>query len=263
MEASTTPTALWGAAAALRVIRPAAIVCRRLRRRVGRRWLLDGFSLSVPAGARLLVVSRPEASASLLLRVLAGLARLDGGEVELAGISDRDGTERLRRVGYLGPEPGIHHWMTPRQVLALSGRLRGLARSDLERAVAQAAEAADLGYREVDRPISRGGGSLLARASLAAALVGDPEVLLLDEPMRALEPAQRARLLRLPDRRLTVVTARRDPGAEGGASVTHLAYLRDGRLALLAPIAALTDAGLPLTMDGVEQLARRPRRPRR
>src|SRR5438034_9810866 len=81
---SSTPDALWSSQA-IRLLHPAAVVCERLRRRVGRVNLLDRVDLQVPVGARLLLVAVPDAAGSLLLRVLAGLAHADGGPLHLAG----------------------------------------------------------------------------------------------------------------------------------------------------------------------------------
>ena len=86
---SSTPDALWSSQA-IRFLRPAAVVCERVRRRVGRENLLDRVDLQVPVGARLLLVSAPDASGSLLLRVLAGLAHADGGRFQLAGALSPD-----------------------------------------------------------------------------------------------------------------------------------------------------------------------------
>jgi ABC-type sulfate/molybdate transport systems ATPase subunit len=90
--------------------------------------------------------------------------------------------------------------------------------------------------------------------SLAAALIADPEVLLLDEPLRALEAEERARLLRLPGRRRTVVLASREPASEAGLA-SHVALLRAGRIAMLAPTSELDAASLPLSMRGILSLA--------
>ena len=85
-------------------------------------------------------------------------------------------------------------------------------------------------------------------------MIGDPEVLLLDEPLRALDDTERARLLRIPGRRRTVLLASRYPASEEGL-VDQVALLRDGRLALHARRDELTDHGLPLSMKGIVALA--------
>lgn len=252
MLPSSTPDALWGARP-LRVLRPTAVACRDLRRRVRGRLLLDGLTISVPAGARLLVVSRPEESASLLLRVLAGLARLDGGRVELAGLSDPTRAGWARRVAYMGPEPGLYAWMTPREALMLAARLHGIEAEGAERRLARLAEWAGVSDA-LDTAISGGGPPLEQRVALAAALMGDPEVLLLDEALRALDPDERHRLLQFPPGRGAVLLASRYPASEAGLC-SHVAFLAEGRLALLAPLSRLADERLPLSMRGIEALA--------
>jgi ABC-2 type transport system ATP-binding protein len=230
-------------------------MCRGVRRRTRRARLLDGVSFAVPARMRLLVVSRPEESASLLLRVLAGLARARG-DVELAGLTDPSRDGWARRIAYVGPRSRLYGWMTPREILVLAAQLAESRAStdEIERL------AAELRFGDaLDVPISRGGPALEQRVELAAALLGDPEVLLLDEPLRALEPTERLGLLRLPGRRCTVVLASRYPASEAGLC-SHVAYLADGRLALLGRLAELETAGLPLTHRGLEEFAVRRRR---
>ena len=247
---SSTPDALWGAAPALRVLRPSAITVSNL----SRGGVLDRFSLRIPVGTRLLVVSEPASGASTLLRILAGLSRPDGGRIEIAGLSDPSRSGWGGRAAYLGPEPGIHRWMTPREALTLAAGLLNVAAEDAARRIDRAMAWARIPAAAADRPVGRGGSPLIQRTGLAAALVTDPEVLLLDEPLRAIETGERTRLLTLPGQRHTIVVASRYPASEAGL-VTHVALLRDGRPVLLAPVAALTDVGLPLSMRGIDALA--------
>lgn len=246
---SSTPDALWSAPS-LRLLRPAAVVCSDLRR--GRD--LDRCSLSVPAGGRLLLVSDPDSSASTLLRVLAGLSRAERGRIRIAGSTEPGSAGWGRRVSYLGPNPGLHTWMTPLEALHLASELIDLAPADRARRIERAASWAGIPAAAMAQPMSRHGAALQQRAGLAAALIGDPEVVLLDEPLRALDADERRRLLRLPGPRRTVMLASRYPASEVGLAA-HVVYLSAGRVALIAPVAELEAAGLSLSHRGIEALA--------
>jgi ABC-type multidrug transport system ATPase subunit len=243
--ASSTPDALWAAPTA-RLVQPAAVACRE----VDRGSLLRRCSFRVAPGVRLLIVAEPDESASLLIRVLAGLARPASGRVILAGIEGADEARQGARVSYLGPEPGIHGWMTPREAVGLAASLLDLDVDDAERRIADALAWVEIDERDRNRAVRRGGPALVQRVGLAAALVGDPEVLLLDEPLRALAPDDRDRLLSIPGRRRTILLASRDPLSDAGL-VTHVMLMRAGRVATLVPLSELAATGLPLTREGI------------
>jgi ABC-2 type transport system ATP-binding protein len=246
---SSTPDALWSAPS-LRLLKPAAVVCADLSRGSD----LAGCSLSVPAGGRLLLVSDPDSSASTLLRVLAGLARPEGGRIRIAGSTESGPDGWGRRVAYVGPNTGLHTWMTPSEALRLAGDLLDLPADESARRAERAIAWARIPLRDLARPMSRGGIALQQRTALAAALIGDPEVLLLDEPLRALDAEERHRLLRLRGRRQTILLASSYPASEVGLAA-HVVYLRGGRVELIAPISALEAAGLSLSHRGIEALA--------
>ena len=242
---SSTPDALWGSAA-LRDLHPSAITCAGITR--GR--VLDRCDLAVPVGMRLLIVGQPDAAASTLIRILAGLSRPQRGRIEIAGLSDPAADGWGRRVAYVGPNPGIHRWMTPREALELAARLLELPGAETSRRVERALAWVRIPDADADRPVRRGGPPLLQRTGLAAALMADPEVLLLEEPLRALEAQERSRLLGLPGKRRTVVLASHYPASEEGLA-THVALIRGGRVELTAPMSELEAAGLSLSMRDV------------
>lgn len=250
----STPDAMWSSPA-VRLLRPAAVVCNDLRRAMRGGSGLAGVDLAVPVGARLLLIAEPDAAGSLLVRILAGLARSDSGSFQLAGAARADGSPEgwARRIAYVGPEPGLHPWMSAGEVLDLAARLDLLdpatARRRIEELVARWGLANGL-----HRPMRRLGVGYLQRTAMAAALVGDPEVVLLDEPLRAVDPDERVHLLRLPGQRRTVVIASRYPASEAGC-VNQVAFLREGRIAVHAPVSELADRGLSLSHRGVADLA--------
>jgi ABC-type multidrug transport system ATPase subunit len=145
--------------------------------------------------------------------------------------------------------------MTPREALRLAMDLLELG-GDREGRIASTLAWAGIPAEAADTPVGHGGPPMLQRTGFAAAIVGDPEVLLLDEPLRALPAIERLRMLRLPGERRTMVLASRYPASELGFA-THIGLLRGGRLALLAPASALEDEGLPLSLRGIGLLAER------
>lgn len=251
---SSTPDALW-ASESLRLLRPAAVVCEGITRGIRGHRLLDDLALVVGVGARLLVVSHPEESAPMLLQVLAGLSHASAGTVRLAGVSRADDSSAgwARRVGYVGPEAGIYPWMTPREVLDLAGRIAEYEPAERHHRIDVIAEHYRFGV-QLDEPVQRGGVALAERVALAAAMLTDPEVLLLNDPLRSLDPDERSRLLAIPGRRRTVLITSRSPASEAGL-VNQVAFLRDGRLLVHAPVAELDARGLTLSQRGIEALA--------
>jgi ABC-2 type transport system ATP-binding protein len=236
-------------------MRPAAVVISGLRRSVRGKRLLDGVDLRVPVGARLLIVAEPEVSATLLLGVLAGLARPHAGSFTLAGLARGDDSSSgwRRRVAYVAPESGFYEWLSPFEVLDLACRLAGFEPAERRRRIEAAVEHYRLGPG-LRRPVSRGGPVLAQKVGLAAAMLTDPEVLLLDDPLRSLEQAERARLLRIPGRRRTVLLASRYPASEDGM-VNQVVLLRGGKVAIHARRAELDEHDLPLSLRGIAALA--------
>jgi ABC-2 type transport system ATP-binding protein len=156
-------------------------------------------------------------------------------------------------VAYVPPHGGFYPWLSPLEVLNLAARLAGFGRAERRQRVEAAIEHFRLGP-VLRRAASRGGPGTLQRTGLAAALIGDPEVLLLEDPLRALDDAERARLLDLPGDRLTVLLSSTQPESEDGL-VDQVVLLRAGRVALHARRRVLSERGLPLSMRGILALA--------
>ncbi len=257
---SSTPDALWSSRS-VRALHPAAVEVRGLRSRggpgrSGEGTDLRGVDLSVPVGARLLIASRPEGAASLLLRILAGLVRPAAGSISLAGLrsADESAAGWARRIGHVGGHAAIYRWLSPFEALTLAARLAGLPADERRRRVEALLERYQLAS-DASRPIGRGGPAVAQKVGLAAALLSEPEVLLLDDPLRALDPLERRRLLLLGrGRRTTVLLASRYPASEADL-VNQVALIRDGRLVLHATVEDLATHALPLSIRGIESLA--------
>jgi iron complex transport system ATP-binding protein len=131
------------------------------------------------------------AGKSTLLQCLAGLIAPDGGEVLLGGAPLPPGRERARRIGYL-PQTGEIAWDLSVAALASLGRLPHGDRGETQ--VSAALAALDLTGLE-HRPVSTLSGGERARALLARVLTGEPEWILADEPLAALDLAHQLALL--------------------------------------------------------------------
>ena len=216
--------------------------------RRGGRTILDAVSLSL-SGGLVAVIGANGAGKSTLLACLAGLLKPDAGAVSLdgeplAGIAPR---QLARRRAYLPQSPRAE-WPIPVErliALGLSPRLPvfgGLPPSFADR-VDRALVDADLADRRDQSATTLSGGEL-ARAMLARALVGDPAILIADEPLAGLDPRHAldgiARLRALADGGMLVVTALHDLTL-AARHASHVAVLRGGRLAAFGEtVATLT-----------------------
>lgn len=168
---------------------------------------LDGLTFSVEPGTVFGFLGPNGAGKTTTLRILAGLARPDSGTAHLAGHPAGPASPARRLVGYLPEEPRFYSWMTATEFLR--DYVAGLFGLRAEEARGRTAELLGLvGLQDAARRriagFSRG---MRQRLGLAQALLNRPQVVLLDEPVSALDPAGRRDMLQLIEelRRTTTV----------------------------------------------------------
>ena len=213
-------------------------------RRDGRA-IVDDVSVELAGGGFVALVGANGAGKSTLLSVLAGLIKPDAGGVTLDGapLGGIDRRDLARRRAYLPQNPRAEWPIAVERLVALGltphlpafGGLPG----GLEPRLTEALEDCDLTPQRLQAATTLSGGEL-ARAMLARALIGDPQILIVDEPTAGLDPRHAldtmGRLQALAARGKLVIAALHDLTLAARYS-THLMALRQGRLAALGPTA--------------------------
>lgn len=167
-------------------VAPAVVATRQLTKRYGDTLVLDSVDLRVPRGATYGLIGPNGAGKTTMLSIVAGLRHPTSGEVDLA--------VPRRAMGLLVDTPLFEPWLSAHEVVDLARHLVApdLPRTEVDRVLAEVG-LSDSAHRRTGG-FSRG---MLQRLGIASCLVGDPEVLILDEPSSALDPAGRREVLDL------------------------------------------------------------------
>jgi ABC-2 type transport system ATP-binding protein len=182
-----------------------ALAARGLSKTYGAQPVVDALDLSVERGELYGFLGPNGAGKTTTIRMALGLVRPSGGTVKLldAPVFSRDGQRALERVGALVEEPGFYRFLSGRRNLEVFARAGGrgdgtdlrLSRLDEVLTMVDLTDAADKRVRAYSQGMRQ-------RLGIAAALLGKPDVLVLDEPTNGLDP-QGMREIRLLLRRLT------------------------------------------------------------
>ena len=162
-------------------VRAPVLEARDLEKRFGDRVALSGVSLTAASGDLVGIIGPNGAGKTTLLSLLAGNMRPDGGEIVTAP----------ERIGWVPQQESLYGKLTVAENLRLFARLERC--EDVEHAVRRMLDQTGLAGRADDQAAALSGGNR-QRLNVAIGLLGDPTLLLLDEPSAALDPRQRERL---------------------------------------------------------------------
>jgi len=212
-----------------------AIRVERLRVVRGGKVVLPDLSCEVPGGAVTGLLGPSGSGKTTLLRAIVGVQRVAGGVIDVLG--ERAGSAPLRaRVGYMTQAPSVYGDLTVHENLRFFAGVLGAPRD----AVSTAIE--DVSLTDfADRVVNRLSGGQRARVSLATALLGAPDLLVLDEPTVGLDPLLRRDLWelfhRIADRGATLLVS--SHVMDEADRCDGLLLLREGRLLARATPAEL------------------------
>ena len=222
---------------------PSALATRELVKKYGRRRALDGFTLSVPRGAILGLVGPNGAGKTTWMMVVAGFIRANAGEIDVLGKGAFDARVHSGRLAILPQDSELPLESRPRDLLYRFGRLQGLSAEAARKSAADVLAAVNLSDR-ADATIRSLSHGMRKRVMLAQCFVGNPEVVLLDEPLNGLDPAECARMRRFiaacRGRRTIVVSSHNLHDIE--VVCTHAAFVEAGRVTSVSPLGSLTQS---------------------
>jgi ABC-2 type transport system ATP-binding protein len=199
------------------------------------------------------------AGKTTLLRVIAGLQRPSQGQVRILGVDPRQDTEIYRKISLVPEDESVYERLSGREFVQLAARLARIDHpEDRAEKVLETVGLIDA----ADRALGGFSKGMRQRAKVAAALVSDPEVLLLDEPLNGADPVQRAQL----------ITLFKDLGAAGRTVLVsshvlaevervsdRVVAMVDGRLAAVGNVAtiraAMTDKPRRVYVDATDPRA--------
>ena len=218
-----------------------AVVTRALVKRYGRHAALDGFTLSVPRGSITGLVGRNGAGKTTWMMTVAGFVRPNSGEVNILGRGPFDASVHAGRFSILPQDSDMPSQGKVRSLLVGYGCLQGMPKKAAAESVGSLIRAFNLSDKANSsvRALSHG---MRKRVAVAQAFLGNPEVVMLDEPLSGLDPveADRLRSFILDRRGDTTIVISSHQLDDIERLCTHVAFVSDGRVERMETLRSLT-----------------------
>lgn len=217
------------------------LTLKNVRKTFGPHVAVDALSLEVRPGEIFGLLGPNGAGKSTTVSMAVGLLKPDSGTVDIGGLGSPTRSEVRRQLGVAPQSLAIYEDLTAEENLRFFGRVFGLRGAALAARVEIALELADLKDRRKE-PVTTFSGGMKRRLNIAAAMVHDPKLLLLDEPTVGVDPQSRNAILE------RIETMR----AEGRTVIYTTHYMEEA--ARICDRVAIIDHGKVLAVDTVEGL---------
>ncbi|MEP1305210.1 MAG: ATP-binding cassette domain-containing protein [Balneola sp.] len=158
--------------------------------------VLKGIDLDISKGKTVALIGPSGCGKSTLLRIIMGLIEADTGTVSIAGeiLSDKNVLQLRHKMGYVIQKGGLFPHLTARENTTLTAEYLGWESSKIEKRLSELAELVQIDKKLLDRKPDDISGGQAQRISLIRALMLDPEIILLDEPLGSIDPLVRHEL---------------------------------------------------------------------
>jgi len=173
-------------------MKKAIIDLQHLAKNFGNQTVLKDINLTVNTGEIVGLIGPSGAGKSTVIKVALGMEVADGGSAKVFD-TELPNRQLLSRIGYMAQTDALYNSLSGRENLKFYGLMKGIAKADMGAAVQHVAEVVDL-TDHLDKRVAGYSGGMMRRLSLAIALLGDPDLLILDEPTVGIDPALRRQI---------------------------------------------------------------------
>lgn len=170
----------------------AIIDLQHLAKDFGKQTVLKDINLTVNPGEIVGLIGPSGAGKSTVIKVTLGMEVTSGGSAKVFGTT-MPNRELLGRIGYMAQTDALYDALTGRENLKFYGLMKGIAKKEINEQVDYVAKVVDL-TNDLNKRVSGYSGGMMRRLSLAIALLGKPDLLILDEPTVGIDPALRRQI---------------------------------------------------------------------
>ncbi|WP_461215897.1 ABC transporter ATP-binding protein [Lacticaseibacillus sp. GG6-2] len=168
------------------------LALQHLVKRFGKQTVLEDVNLTVYPGEIVGLIGPSGAGKSTVIKTALGMEVADGGSASVIQ-TQMPNRELLGKIGYMAQDDALYEALSGKENLLFYGRMKGVAKAVLADAITHVAAVVDL-TPDLNKRVSGYSGGMKRRLSLAIALLGDPELLVLDEPTVGIDPALRRKI---------------------------------------------------------------------
>ncbi|MFP3218004.1 ABC transporter ATP-binding protein [Acidianus hospitalis] len=159
------------------------IIAEGIRKKYGNKSALNGVSLKAEKGKITAILGPNGAGKTTLIRIILGLIFPDDGEVRILDEDPFKDKSIFKKIGYIQELPNLPPFLTGREVLEFSAKIKGVDKSEIPKLLEM------VGMTEnADKKIAKYSKGMIQRIAIAEAMLGNPEVLIMDEPNMGTDP---------------------------------------------------------------------------